>query len=137
VSWWQLPLQQSHEAVQDMVLRRHTSPSGLQPMGLRQMPTVLGGVMVQVTGEPDPPGSPADPQQSVSVVHRSPTGWQPLAGWQTRMPLGPQGAQRRLQHAPPQAGSVPASPRVAPPMQIVPSGEPQLAVPAGGWLQVP
>jgi hypothetical protein len=139
VSWWQLPLQQSHEALHDTVASRQTSPSGLQLMGLRQVPTVAGGVMVQVTGLPlsDPLGSPADPQQSPSVVHRSPTGWQPLAGWQTRTPVGPQGAQRRLQQAPPQGGSVPASPRVAPPWQSMPSVSPQLAEPDEGWLQVP
>jgi hypothetical protein len=33
-----------------------------------------------VTGLPDPPGKPAEPQQSTSFVHRSPTTWQPLAG---------------------------------------------------------
>jgi hypothetical protein len=132
VSWWQLPLQQSQEALHDIVASRQTSPSGLQLMGLRQVPIVAGGVMVQVTGLPDPPGSPADPQQSLSVVHRSPTGWQPLAGWQTRTPVGPQGAQRRLQQDPPQGGIVPASPRVAPPWQSMPSVSPQLAEPDGG-----
>jgi hypothetical protein len=89
VSAWQLPLQQLHVALHDIPASRQTSPSGLQPMGLRQTPTVLGGVRLQVTGEPDPPGSPSDPQQSWSVVHRSPTGWQPVAGWQTRTPVGP------------------------------------------------
>jgi hypothetical protein len=90
VSWFsQLPLQQSHEALHDIVASLQTSPSGLQPWGLRQVPTVAGGVMVQVTGVPDPPGRPADPQQSVSLVHRSPTTWQPLAGWHTRTPVGP------------------------------------------------
>jgi hypothetical protein len=75
VSWVsQLPLQQSHEALHDIVLSLQTSPSGLQPWGLRQVPTVAGGVMVQVTGVPDPPGRPAEPQQSLSWVHRSPTG---------------------------------------------------------------
>jgi hypothetical protein len=137
VAFSQTPLQQSHEALHDIVLSLQTSPSGLQPMGLRQVPMVAGGVMVQVTGEPDPPGSPADPQQSLSLVHRSPTGWQPLAGWQTRTPVGPYGAHRRLQQAPPQTGTVPASPRVAPPAQSEPSVRPQLAAPAGGWPQVP
>jgi len=70
----QLPLQQSHEALHEVVLSLQTSPSGLHPIGLRQTPTVAGAVMTQVTGEPEPPGSPAAPQQSVSFVQRSPTG---------------------------------------------------------------
>jgi hypothetical protein len=90
VSWpWQLPLQQSHEALQDMVLSRQMSPSGLQPCGLRQTPMVKGGVMRQVTGVIGSPGSPAEPQQSLSLVQRSPTTWQPLAGWQMKAPVGP------------------------------------------------
>jgi hypothetical protein len=89
VSWWQLPLQQSHDELQDMVLSRQTSPSGLQPIGFLHTPTTYGGVMAHVTGAPEPPGSPADPQQSLSCVHRSPTTWQPVAGWHTRMSVGP------------------------------------------------
>jgi hypothetical protein len=95
LSWWQvswfsqLPLQQSHDALHDCVFSLQTSPSGLQPIGVRQMPTVLGGVISQVMGFPDPPGKPADPQQSPSRVQRSPTGWHPLAGWQTSTPVGP------------------------------------------------
>jgi hypothetical protein len=90
VSWvWQLPLQQSQLALHDMVCSRQMSPSGLQPMGFLHTPTVLGAVMLQVTGLPDPPGSPAEPQQSASLVHKSPTGWHPVAGWQTRTCVGP------------------------------------------------
>jgi hypothetical protein len=137
VFWFsQLPLQQSHEALQDIVASLQMSPSGLQPDGLVQTPTALGGVMLHVTGLPDPPGSPAEPQQSTSSVHRSPTGWQPLAGWHTRTCVGPYGAQRRLQQAPPHAGR-PASPSVAPPAQSIPSVTPQLAPPEGGCAQVP
>jgi hypothetical protein len=114
LSWWQvsafsqLPAQQSHEALQLIVLSLQTSPSGLQLFGLRQTPTVAGGVMMHVTGLPEPPGTPADPQQSLSCRHRSPTGWQPLAGWQTSTPVGPNGAHARLQQAPPHAGSPPS-----------------------------
>jgi hypothetical protein len=104
----QLPLQQSHDELHDIVFSLQTSPSGLQPIGLRHTPTVLGAVMTQVTGLPDPPGRPAEPQQSVSFVQMSPTTWHPLAGWQTSTPVGPQGAHARLQHGPPQAG-IPAS----------------------------
>jgi hypothetical protein len=75
-----LPAQQSHDELHDVVMSLHTSPSGLQPIGLRQTPTTAGGVMEHVTGMPDPPGSPADPQQSLSCRHRSPTTWQPVAG---------------------------------------------------------
>jgi hypothetical protein len=69
----QLPLQQSQEELQDIVLSLHTSPSGLHPMGFRQTPTVDGGVTTHVTGMPEPPGSPAEPQQSPSTAQRSPT----------------------------------------------------------------
>lgn len=69
----QLPLQQSQDALQDIVFSLQTSPSGLQPIGLRHTPTLLGAVMTQVTGLCDPPGRPAEPQQSLSCVQRSPT----------------------------------------------------------------
>jgi hypothetical protein len=69
----QLPLQQSHDALHDIVASLQTSPSGLQPMGLRQTPTVAPAVMLHVTGLVGPPGRPLDPQQSVSLVQRSPT----------------------------------------------------------------
>jgi hypothetical protein len=137
----QLPAQQSHDELQDIVWSLQTSPSGLQPMGLRQMPTVAGAVMLQVTGLPEPPGSPVDPQQSESFVHRSPTTWHPLAGWQTSTPVGPHGAQARLQHPPPHCGSPPsmktAPPSAPPPAQSMPSVIPQLAAPPGGAPQVP
>jgi hypothetical protein len=73
VSAWQLPEQQSHDELQLIVASLQTSPFGLQPCGRRQIPTGPP-LMAHVTGFPDPPGRPADPQQSVSVVHRSPTG---------------------------------------------------------------
>jgi hypothetical protein len=104
VSAWQLPAQQSQVSLQDIWLNRQMSPFGLQPFGRRHTPTVAGALMMQVTGFPDPPAMPLAPQQSPSLVHRSPTGWQPLAGWQTRMPVGPQGAQARLQQPPPHVG---------------------------------
>jgi hypothetical protein len=132
----QLPAQQSHDELHDIVLSLHTSPSGLQPIGLRQTPTVDGEVMTQVTGIPEPPGRPAEPQQSESFVQRSPTTWQPLAGWQTSTPVGPQGAHARLQHAPPHEGSPPElrtmPPSGAVPPQSCPSTTPQFAGPPGG-----
>jgi hypothetical protein len=142
LSWWQvswvsqLPLQQSHDALHEALFSLHTSPSGLHPIGLRHTPTVAGAVITQVTGMPEPPGSPAAPQQSPSATQRSPTTWQPLAGWQTSTPLGPQGAQARLQHGPPQAGN-PASgagpvPLVPVPPHSCPSTTPQFAGPDGG-----
>jgi hypothetical protein len=77
----QLPLQQSHEALHIAPGTLQTSPSGLQPCGLRHTPTVNGGVIWHVTGLPGLfPGRPAAPQQSVSVSQESPTGRQPLAG---------------------------------------------------------
>jgi len=148
LSWWQvswfsqLPAQQSHEALQDIVDSLHTSPSGLQPIGFLHTPTVAGAVMTHVTGLPDPPGKPADPQQSLSCRQRSPTTWHPLAGWQMSTPVGPYGAHARLQHPPPQDGRPPSTyttPPSAPlPPQRTPSTIPQLAGPPGGDVaQVP
>jgi hypothetical protein len=137
----QLPLQQSQDALQDVVMSLHTSPSGLQPIGLRHTPTTLGGVMSHVTGLLGPFGIPAEPQQSLSCAQMSPTTWQPLAGWQTSTFVGPYGAHRRLQHAPPQLGS-PASLTTVPPSgaippHTVPSTALQFAGPAGACPQVP
>jgi hypothetical protein len=138
----QLPLQQSHDELHDIVLSLQTSPSGLHPIGRRQMPNVDGDAMSHVTGFPEPPGRPVEPQQSESFVQRSPTTWQPLAGWHTRIPVGPHGAHARLQHGPPHAGS-PVALRVIPPSGVVPphswpSTTPQLAGPLGGLaLHVP
>jgi hypothetical protein len=104
----QLPLQQSHDELHVIVLSLQTSPLGLHPIGFRQIPTPL--LTLQVTG---PPvgwlGIPADPQQSLSFEHRSPTGWHPLAGWQTRTPVGPNGAHDRLQQGPPHCGMPPST----------------------------
>ena len=74
IGWLQLPLQQSHDELHDVPCSLQTSPSGLQPMGFEQTPTVNGAVIAHVTGMPEPPGRPAAPQQSVSFVQRSPTG---------------------------------------------------------------
>jgi hypothetical protein len=79
-SFSQLPEQQSHDELQDIVLSLQTSPFGLQPIGKRQMPTLPPPLMSHVTGFPEPPGSPLEPQQSTSATQRSPTGWHPLAG---------------------------------------------------------
>ena len=62
----QLPLQQSHDELQELVFSLHTSPSGLHPIGFRQTPSVPGDEPAHVTGWPDPPGRPAEPQQSLS-----------------------------------------------------------------------
>jgi hypothetical protein len=45
--------------------------------------------------------SAAEPQHSLSLVQVSPSTWQPVAGWQTSMPVGPHGAHARLQQLPP------------------------------------
>jgi hypothetical protein len=70
----QLPAQQSHDELHDIVASLQTSPFGLQPIGLRQMPTRTPPLVSHVTGLFEPPGSPLDPQQSASTRHRSPTG---------------------------------------------------------------
>jgi hypothetical protein len=90
VSWFsQLPLQQSHEALQLIVASLQTSPFGLQPLGLRHTPSEAPAGLLHVTF-PDPgPGNAAEPQQSESLAQESPTTWQPLAGWQISTPVGP------------------------------------------------
>jgi hypothetical protein len=73
------------------------------------------------------PGSPlpATPQQSESLTQRSPSMWQPSAGWQTLTLYGPYGAQSRLQQSPQ-------------PLQTFPSMPPlQKLAPAGGAPHVP
>jgi hypothetical protein len=70
----QLPEQQSHDELQLIAASLQTSPFGLHPEGRRQTPTGPPPLISHVTGLPDPPGSPLAPQQSVSVVQRSPTG---------------------------------------------------------------
>ncbi len=132
----QLPLQQSHEALQEVVASLHTAPFGLHPVGFLQTPTVLGATIEQVDGPPcGMLGLPTEPQQSVSLVQRSPTTWQPLAGWHTSTPVGPKGAHSRLQQAPPQLGNPPSVATV--PLQSVPSTAVQFAPPPDGWLHVP
>ena len=70
----QLPAQQSHDELHDIVASLHTSPLGLQPMGNRQTPIGSPLLLSHTTGLLDPPLMPAAPQQSVSIVQRSPTG---------------------------------------------------------------
>ena len=72
----------------------------------------------------------SEPQQSVSVMHVSPSTWQPVAGWQMSTPVGPHGAQRRLQQSPPHP------PSVAGELQSIPSAAEQLPVNPNG-PQVP
>jgi hypothetical protein len=131
----QFPAQQSHDELHDIVASLQTSPLGLHPIGSRQMPTGPPPLMSHVTGLLDPPGRPVEPQQSESARQMSPTGLQPLAGWQTSTPVGPQGAHARLQHGPPHLGR-PLSMKTAPPSnpvppQSCPSTRPQLAGPLG------
>jgi hypothetical protein len=128
----QLPEQQSHDCEQDIVLSLQTSPFGWHawpasgwffafwhrpsaaPAAFEHAPTAV-------------------PQQSESFAQRSPVTWQPLAGWHTRTPVGPKGAQSALQQVPPQA-MTPAS--VTTPPHTVPSTM-QLPAPVavGGALQ--
>jgi hypothetical protein len=85
----QLPLQQSHDALQLIVFSLHTSPFGLHETGLRHTPSEPLPEKSHVTLPEPGPGSPADPQQSESPEQTSPTTWQPLAGWQMSTPVGP------------------------------------------------
>ena len=53
---------------------------------------------------------PAAPQQSLSLRHKSPSMWQPVAGWQIFTPVAPYGAQRRLQQLLHSSQTVPSTP---------------------------
>lgn len=66
VSWWQLPEQQSHDALHDIDASLQTSPSGLQPVGFRHTPRGPLPEMLHVTLPEPVPGIPAEPQQSES-----------------------------------------------------------------------
>lgn len=133
----QFPLQQSHVALQLIVASLQTAPSGLHPCGLRQTPVVAPEAIWQVTNfaSPSVPGIPSEPQQSLSFVQTPPVMRQPLAGWQMKTPVGPQGAHARLQHSPPQSGMPPSV--ITPPEQSSPSTSLQFALPEGGFAQVP
>jgi len=72
--WLQLPEQQSHDALQEVVESLQTSPFGLHPWGLLQIPRRAPAAFAQ-----DPAWAS---QQSESPRHVSPTTWHPLAGWQ-------------------------------------------------------
>lgn len=131
----QLPEQQSHDALHEITDPRvHTSPLGMQACpasfwkpGFWQIPSLAPGAIVHW-----PVWSP---QQSLSFEQMSPTTWQPLAGWQTSTPVGPNGAQRRLQQLPPHT-EAPLSGVTTPP-QTVPSTIVQFALPVGGGAHVP
>jgi hypothetical protein len=110
---WQLPAQQSHVELHDIVESLQTAPFGsqLRPAS-EQMPTVAPVLIWQVTNPPfreGALGTPMPPQQSLSFVHRSPMVWQPVAGWQTSTPVGPHGAHERLQQLPPHVGIPPST----------------------------
>ena len=49
-------------------------------MGLRQIPISCAGSLSQMTLPSPGKPVPAAPQQSLSLRHRSPLTWQPLAG---------------------------------------------------------
>jgi hypothetical protein len=74
------------------------------------MPTAAPGSISQTTLPSPGNPVPAAPQQSVVLRQRSPFTWQPLAGWHTFTPVGPYGAQRRLQHPLQASHSVPSTP---------------------------
>jgi hypothetical protein len=70
------------------------------------------------------------PQQSESFRQMSPSTRQPCAGWQMKVPVGPYGAQSRLQQLP----QLPASPVCG---HSWPSSPLQLTPPDVGWVQRP
>jgi hypothetical protein len=130
-----LPAQQLFSALHDEVASLQTAPAGRQAVPLLHLPTGSPGALLQCT-DPFPPGIPGDPQQSESSRQTSPVGRHPLGGWQTKIPLGPQGAHDRLQHSPPQTGSPPSVP-VAPPPQTSPANVHPVAPGAVDLTHVP
>ena len=92
-----------------------------------QTPTSAPLVEFEHTTAPSPrTPEPVAPQQSALLRQRSPSTRQPCAGWQMLTPVGPYGAQRRLQQLP-----------QLPPAQTVPSTAVQFTEPLAGWLQRP
>jgi hypothetical protein len=89
------------------------------------MPMALPGEISQVTLPSPGRPVPAAPQQSLVLRQRSPFTWQPLAGWQTFTPVGPYGAQSRLQHPLQASQSVPSTPAL------------QYVAPVGGAPHLP
>jgi hypothetical protein len=89
----------------------------LQLIGLRQIPTAAPWALSQVTLPSPGKPVPGAPQQSLVSLHTSPSTWQPLAGWQMDTPVGPYGAQSRLQQslqAPQTVPSIPSLQNVGP-----------------------
>jgi hypothetical protein len=97
----------------------------LQPVGFLQIPTEKPAWISQTTLPSPGKPLPAAPQQSASFVQRSPSMWQPSAGWQIFTPDVPYGAQSRLQQSPHPLHTVPSKPPL------------QKLAPAGGAPQVP
>ena len=139
---WTVPEQQRSVASHDVVASLQTEPAGLQAWPWSQRPIVLPGSLAQCTfvGWPEPPsifvepGAPGAPQQSESCWQSSPVGWQPLGGWQIRMPVGAYGRQDLLQQLPPHVGS---DPPVVAPVHACPAGVQPPAPEAVTTLQVP
>jgi hypothetical protein len=130
----QLPEQQSQGCPHAMFFSLQTWPFGWQvcPASAWFIDCVQRP-MVDPVGMEQAPA--CEPQQSESCRHRSPVTWQPLAGWQTSRPVGPNGAQSALQQLPPQA-MAPES--VTMPPQTVPSTmQPPVPEAVGGAPQYP
>jgi hypothetical protein len=134
-SMFTLPAQQLFSALHELVASLHTAPAGRQELPLSHRPVGSPEALLHMP-EPLPPGTPGAPQQSESATHTSPVGRQPLGGWQTRTPVGPYGAQARLQHSPPHAGT-PASVIAAPPLQTSPAMRQPVVPGAEAGLQRP
>jgi hypothetical protein len=101
-------------------------PAAVGP-GVRQTPTAPPFVEFEQTTAPSPSTpEPKAPQQSAFVRHKSPSTRHPCAGWHMLTPLGPYGAQSRLQQLP-----------QLPPGQMLPSTPVQFTPPLLGWLQMP
>jgi hypothetical protein len=85
--------------------------------------------------------SASDPQQSLSVMHVSPSTWQPVAGWQMSTPVGPHGAHKRLQQLPPHppspTGELQSWPSAAPQFPVNPNCPQVPTAPPVGIVQLP
>lgn len=84
-------------------------------------PADLSQVTLPAPGRP----VPGEPQQSLVSRQRSPSTWQPLAGWHTKTPVCAYGAHKRLQQSPQLPQTVPSTPAV------------QNVGPVGGAAHVP
>ena len=88
-SLFTFPAQQLFSALQVPEASLQIAPAPRHEPPLSQRPTDSPAAMLHVTKLfVFPPGSSAEPQQSLLARQRSPVGWHPLGAWHTSTPVG-------------------------------------------------